>query len=66
MSILNLGMQCVGLMRQKMNEEMEKLINRCNSLENICEKVKINNQLEKELLQNMKSTQNLLNNIFTC
>ncbi len=59
-------MQCVGLMRQKMNEEMEKLINRCNSLENICEKVKINNQLEKELLQNMKSTQNLLNNIFTC
>jgi hypothetical protein len=38
MSILNLDMQCVGLMRQKMNEEMENLISGCNSLEDIHEK----------------------------
>ncbi|GBB94590.1 hypothetical protein RclHR1_23880001, partial [Rhizophagus clarus] len=44
---------------------MEKLINGCNSLENIQEKVKINSQLEKELLQSMEPTQNLLSNIFT-
>jgi hypothetical protein len=56
MLILNLGMQCVGLMHQKMGEEMEKLINGCNSLEDIQEKAKINNQLEKELLQSMEPT----------
>ncbi|PKK57493.1 hypothetical protein RhiirC2_825681, partial [Rhizophagus irregularis] len=65
MSILNLGMQCVGLMRQKMSEEMEKLINGCNSLEDIREKAKINNQLEEELLQSMEPTRDLLSSIFT-
>ena len=59
-------MQCVGLMWQKMSEEMEKLISRCNSLEDICEKSKTNNQLEKELLQSMEPTQDLLSNLFTC
>ncbi|GBB90338.1 hypothetical protein RclHR1_17260004 [Rhizophagus clarus] len=47
-------------------EEMEKLINRCNSLEDIWKKAKINSQLEKELLQNIEPTRNLLSNIFTC
>src|SRR5215469_897134 len=48
MSILNLGMQCVGLMRQKMSDNMENLINGCNSMEDIREKAKTNNQLVEE------------------
>ncbi|GBC01659.1 hypothetical protein RclHR1_04280016 [Rhizophagus clarus] len=65
MSILNLGMQCVGLMRQKMSEEMEKLISGCNSLEDMREKAKTNHQLEKELLQSMEPIRVLLSNLFT-
>jgi len=65
MSILNLGMQCVGLMRQKISEETEKLISGCNSLEDIREKSKTNNQLEKELLHSMEPTRDLLSNLFT-
>ncbi|GBB99452.1 hypothetical protein RclHR1_35260001 [Rhizophagus clarus] len=65
MSILNLGMQCVGLMRQKMSEEMEKLISGCNSLEDMREKAKTNHQLEKELLQSMEPIRDLLSNLFT-
>ena len=65
MSILNLSMQCVGLMCQKMSKEMKKLISGCNSLEDIREKAKTNNQLEKELLQSMEPTWELLSNLFT-
>jgi hypothetical protein len=57
-SILNLGMQCIGLICQKMNEEMENLISKCNSLEDIYEKAKTNNQLKKELIQSMKPIRN--------
>ena len=64
MSILNLGMQCVEVMRQKMSEEMEKLISEYNSLEDMREKAKTNSQLEKELLQSMEPTWNLLSNLF--
>lgn len=32
MAILNLGMQCVGLMRQEMPEELEKEAKKCNSM----------------------------------
>ena len=64
MSILNLGMQCVGLMRQEMSNEMENLINGCNSMEDIQEKAKTNNQLEKKLLASLESTKELLSNIF--
>ena len=35
MSQLNLGLQSIGLMRQKMPEEFEKLIKNCNSMEDI-------------------------------
>lgn len=32
MSILNLGLQCIGLMRERMDEDFEKVSSRCNSL----------------------------------
>ncbi|GBB89518.1 hypothetical protein RclHR1_16200004 [Rhizophagus clarus] len=36
MSILNLGLQCVGLMCNEMSEELEKIMKRCNSMDDIC------------------------------
>ncbi len=35
MSLLNLGLQSIGVMRQEMSEENEKLIKNCNSMEEI-------------------------------
>ena len=35
MSILNLGLQCIGLMRAEMNEECEEIMKYCNSMEDI-------------------------------
>ena len=35
MSILNLGLQCIGVMREKNEEKFEKKIDRCNSLKEI-------------------------------
>ena len=33
---INLGLQCVGLMRDKMSEEHEKAIEHCNTLAQLC------------------------------
>src|ERR1044072_1732841 len=49
MSILNLGLQRVGLMRSKMNDQSEKLLSKCNTMNEIR---KINEEtptLEKDL-----------------
>lgn len=35
MSVLNLGLQSIGLMRLEMSEEFEKLIKNCNSMEDV-------------------------------
>ena len=35
MSILNLGLQSVGLMRSKMNDQSEKLLSKCNTMNEI-------------------------------
>ena len=32
MSLLNLGLQCIGLARAKMPDEYEKEVNKCNNL----------------------------------
>ena len=35
MSVLNLGLQCIGLMRERMSDEFETLSSRCNSLSDL-------------------------------
>ncbi|PKK56611.1 hypothetical protein RhiirC2_799650 [Rhizophagus irregularis] len=35
MSILNLGLQCVGLIRQEMDVELEEIMSKCNSMNDI-------------------------------
>ncbi len=64
MSIFNLGMQSIGLMRVKMSEECENIINTCNNIEDIREKAKESSQLENELLESLQPTIELLSSIF--
>ena len=64
MSILNLGMQSIGLMRVKMSEECENIIKTCNNIEDIREKAKESSQLENELLESLQPTIELLSSIF--
>ena len=35
MSIINLGIQCIGIMRERMGEEFETCLRKCNSLKHI-------------------------------
>src|SRR6266540_1641454 len=64
MSILNLGMQSIGLMRVKMSEECENIISTYNNIEDIHEKAKELSQLENELLESLQPTIELLSSIF--
>ncbi|CAB4406022.1 unnamed protein product [Rhizophagus irregularis] len=61
MSILNLGLQGVALLRDQMSSEMEDLFSRKNTLEEIRLVAKNNSQLESELRNSIKSIQQLLN-----
>ena len=35
MAVINLGLQCVGIMRKQMGEEVEKVIERCGNLKEL-------------------------------
>ena len=35
MSIVNLGMQCIGVMREKMGDEFEKAVKSANNIKDI-------------------------------
>lgn len=64
MSILNLGLQCVGLMRTEMDEEFEEIIKHCNSMEDIRNKAKEKPQLREQLLNSLSPTIELMENLF--
>ena len=40
MATLNLGLQCVGLMREKMDDNFESEASKCKSLKELCEATK--------------------------
>ena len=61
MSILNLGLQGVALLRDQMSSEMEDLFSKKNTLEEIRIASKNNPQLESELRNSIKSIHQLLN-----
>gem|GEM_PF-5387959 len=61
MSILNLGLQGVAIVRENMSDEMENLFNKCNKLEEIRQAAKSNALLETELRNSIKAIQDLLN-----
>jgi hypothetical protein len=62
MSILNLGLQGVAIVRESMSNEMESLFNKYDKLEDIRQAAKKNSQLEVELTNSIEAIQELLNN----
>jgi hypothetical protein len=64
MSILNLGLQCVGLMRQEMDEELEEIMSKCNSMNDIRKAAEKTPILKKELKESLNPTIDLLNDLF--
>jgi len=64
MSILNLGLQCIGLMRKEMISEFEELMNKCNSMADIRRLAEEKSQLKLELSNSLAPTIDLMENIF--
>ena len=64
MSILNLGLQCIGLMRSEMSEELEQDMKKCNSMDDIRKQSKNNPHLKEELINSLQPTIDLMEGIF--
>jgi hypothetical protein len=64
MSILNQGLQCIGLMRSEMDEEFEEILNKCNSMAEIRNQVEKEPQLKDKLIKSLQTTIQLMENIF--
>ncbi|POG73099.1 hypothetical protein GLOIN_2v1828214, partial [Rhizophagus irregularis DAOM 181602=DAOM 197198] len=63
MSILNLGLQCIGLMRAEMDEEFEEIMKYCNSMDDIRNKAEEEPQLKEQLLNSLQPTLELMENL---
>ena len=55
MSTLNLGLQCVGLMREKGDSEFEAEDAKCNSLATLCDTAKRHPEFRSAALAHVKS-----------
>lgn len=64
MSILNLGLQCVGLMRQEMDVELEEIMSKCNSMNDIRKMAEKTPSLKEGLKQSLNPMITLLNDVF--
>ena len=64
MSILNLGMQSIGLMRSEMSDDLENLMKKCNSMEEIRTCSNNEPQLKNELIDSLQALINLMEGIF--
>ena len=64
MSILNLGMQSIGLMRSEMNDDLENLMKRCNSMEEIRTCSNNEPQLKNGLIDSLQVPISLMEGIF--
>ena len=65
MSILNLGLQSVGLMRTEMNNESEKLMSKCGTMNKICKIAEENPTLKRDLTTSLQAPINLIRNTFS-
>uniref|UniRef100_A0A1X7VJY8 Uncharacterized protein n=1 Tax=Amphimedon queenslandica TaxID=400682 RepID=A0A1X7VJY8_AMPQE len=63
MSIINLGLQSVGLARSKMSDEFEKEVSKCSSQNDLRQRFFERKEDVKQSLSPIKST---LHSIFTC
>jgi hypothetical protein len=64
MSILNLGMQSIGLMRSEMSDDLENLMKKCNSMEEIRTCSNNEPQLKNELIDSLQVPIDLMEGIF--
>ncbi len=64
MSILNLGLQSVGLMWAKMNDESEKLIGKVGIMNEIRKITKEYPNLKKDLIESLQALIHLINDVF--
>ena len=62
MSLLNIGLQCVGLMRAQMSVEFESVVQNCNNLQQLR---KAAENRKEELSSSLKPTIDLLHDVFT-
>ena len=62
MSLLNIGLQCVGLMRVKMSDEFESAVQNCNNLQQLRKAADVRRD---ELSSSLKPTVDLLHDVFT-
>ena len=63
MSTLNLGLQCIGLMRNKMDEDFETIIKNCNSMDDIRNESKMYPSIIDELHTSLQPTIELIKDI---
>ena len=66
MAVLNLGLQCVGLAREKMPEEYEKEVAKCNNLTQLRKIAKRNDQFVRAVGDSLSPVKSLLCDIFSC
>ena len=64
MSILNLGMQCIGLMRSEMDDDLEDIMKKCNSMEEIRTHSNNEPRLKEELINSLQAPTSLMKGIF--
>ena len=60
MSIVNLGLQCIGIMRSKISDDAEKSIKKCNNLKQIREKCSV---FKKDVILSVTPTKELIASI---
>ena len=63
MSVVNLGLQSVGLMRQQTDEECEALITKCNSMEHLRQAAKRRPELQGKVLDSIVPIKIMLSDI---
>ncbi len=64
MLILNLGLQSVGLMRTKMNDQSEKLMSKCGTMNEIRKIAEKNFTLKEDLIISFQAPIDLLRDVF--
>jgi hypothetical protein len=65
MSILNLGLQSIGLMRTEMNDESEKLMSKCGTMNEIRKIAEENPTLKRDLTASLQAPINLICDTFS-
>lgn len=64
MSIVNLGLQCVGLMRTKVSDDVEASLARCNNLSQLRSEAEKNPEVKVAIIDSIEPVKVLLSTVF--